>query len=31
MVARKVVEVDATSISEPREMAEMAVARIGQR
>ena len=31
MVARKVIEVGATGISEPREIAEMAVARIGLR
>jgi hypothetical protein len=31
MVARKVIEVGATAISEPREIAEMAVARIGLR
>ncbi|MEH2563016.1 hypothetical protein [Bradyrhizobium sp. AZCC 2289] len=29
MVARKVIEVSVTGISEPREIAEMAVARIG--
>ena len=31
MVTRKVIEVRATGISEPREIAEMAVARIGLR
>jgi len=31
MVARKVIEVHATGISEPREIAEMAVVRIGRR
>jgi hypothetical protein len=31
MVARKVIEVGATGINEPREIAEMAVARIGLR
>jgi hypothetical protein len=31
MVARKVIEAGATGISEPREIAEMAVARIGLR
>lgn len=31
MVAREVIEVGATGISEPREIAEMAVARIGLR
>jgi hypothetical protein len=31
MVARKVIEVGATGISEPREIADMAVARIGLR
>jgi hypothetical protein len=31
MIARKVIEVGATGISEPREIAEMAVARIGLR
>ena len=31
MVARKVIEVRATGISEPREIAEMAVVRIGLR
>ena len=31
MVARKVIEVRATGISEPREIAEMAVIRIGLR
>jgi len=31
MVARKVIEVDATGISEPREIAKIAVMRIGLR
>ena len=31
MVAREVIQVGATGISEPRKMAEMAVARIGLR
>ena len=31
MVARKVIEVGATGLSKPREIAEMAVARIGLR
>ena len=31
LVARKVIEVGTTSISEPREIAEVAVARIGLR
>jgi hypothetical protein len=31
MVAREVIEVSATGLSEPREIAEMAVARIGLR
>ena len=31
MIARKVIEVHATGISEPREIAEMAVVRIGRR
>jgi hypothetical protein len=31
MVARKVLEVGATSVCEPREIAEMAVARMGLR